>query len=221
LAADKQVAEQKFFRHFSYRDMAKRGGHAFDYMATARTVAKHLGIPVDVAETFGRKWFEAFPQLRHWQQRTVQEVQTHGYLTTPLGRRRHFLGRLRDDSTLREAVAFRPQSTIADLLNMGLLDLWRKGPRIGLQPLKQVHDAVVGQYPVGQRDAAQALVRECLERPIDVYGKSMIVPCDFAWGYNWGPQTKDNPDGLAGYKPNQQRSRQRPATNNLLHRQVS
>ena len=35
-----------------------------------------------------------------------RQIQTQGFLTTALGRKRHFLGRRFDENTLREAIAF-------------------------------------------------------------------------------------------------------------------
>jgi DNA polymerase I-like protein with 3'-5' exonuclease and polymerase domains len=64
------------------------------------------------------------------------------------GRRRQFYGRTGDEATIREAVAFEPQSVIADTLNQAMLRLWRKGPAIGgIQLLAQIHDAILLQVP--------------------------------------------------------------------------
>lgn len=196
LKQDKKVAQSPFYRHFSYRDMAKRGGHAFDYMASHYTVSKHLKIPKDLAKAFGDRYLGAFKGVVEWQKRTCRELQQHGYLTTPyFQRRRYFLSRLDDDATLREAVAYRPQSLIGDLLNFGLLRLWRKYPWI--QPLKQVHDSVVGQYPEGYREEAEAAIKECLEVPVPIGDRQMVVPTEMLVGWNWGKQIPNNPAGLA------------------------
>ena len=191
----KNVAEQPFYRHHSYRDMAKRGGHAFDYGATAFTVSKHLKIPKTLAEDFRKSYFGAFKGIVNWQQETKRELQVNGYLITPFfNRSRHFLERLREDSTVREAIAFRPQSLIGDLLNYGLLRLWRKYPWI--EPLKQVHDSITGQYPEGYyKEAAQA-IKECLEVSIPIHGRNMVVPTEILFGWNWGKCNAYNPHGL-------------------------
>ena len=122
LEYDKEhIAGQVFYKHFTYRDMAKRGGHGTNYYGTARTMAMHLKVEVKIMEEFQDKYFKAFPRIREWHNSVATQLQTQGYMDTPLGRRRHFFGRLDDDATLREAIAFVPQSTIGELLNLGLL----------------------------------------------------------------------------------------------------
>ena len=53
IAADKKaVAEQLFYRQFTYRDMAKRGGHGSNYYGMARTMARHLKVEEKVMHRF-------------------------------------------------------------------------------------------------------------------------------------------------------------------------
>jgi DNA polymerase-1 len=188
--------------------MAKRGGHAFNYYASAYTISKHLHIPKEVAERFGRQYFRAFPGIHEWQLNTIARVQDQGYLDTPLERRRHFLGRLRDDTTLREAIAFVPQSMIGDILNIGMWRVWKHYPEVLL--LGQVHDSILIEFPEGWGDAGVApILKECLEVDVPVGSKLMRIPTDFESGWNWGKYNADenkgmlNLDGLG--TPNTQR----------------
>jgi DNA polymerase-1 len=194
LNEDKKVANQIFFRHFTYRDMAKRGGHAFNYYASAYTISKHLHIPKEVAERFGRQYFRAFPGLHEWQLNTIARVQDQGYLDTPLERRRYFLGRLRDDTTLREAIAFVPQSMIGDILNIGMWRVWKHYPEVLL--LGQVHDSILIEFPERWGDKGVApILKECLEVDVPVGPRVMRIPTDFESGWNWGKYNADEKKG--------------------------
>ena len=44
-----------------------------------------------------------------------------------MNRKRWFFGRRSDPSTLREAIAYDPQSSLAEIVNQAMLNIWRKG----------------------------------------------------------------------------------------------
>jgi len=106
---DREIADRPFYRHFSYRDMSKRGGHLTSYFGTPWTASRHLKVPQKLMEDFQDAFATgdkpAFPGFLKWWKHVAQELQTKRLLTTPFGRTRHFFGRPTDDTTLREAIA--------------------------------------------------------------------------------------------------------------------
>ncbi len=140
----------------------------------------------------------AYPCIPRWWQWTAQQLQTTRQLVTPFGRRRHFFGRPGDDTTLREAIAFLPQSTTADRMNLGLWRVWKYEPRAQL--LAQTYDSITFH---GAQDHD---VDEVIQRVMDLIRiplngpaparREYAGPGEAKWGWNWGPQTAKNPDGL-------------------------
>jgi len=208
---DKDIAERPFYRHLSYRDMAKRCGHGTNYYGTPWTIAKILKVQKDLIEEFQRKYFLAFPEIRQWHLWTAQEIQTDGRLTSVMGRRRHFFGRVRDDTTLREAIAYDPQSSIADFTNQWMLRVHRQVHKCQL--LLQGHDALLVQYE--EADEAQVVkeVQECAAQVrLGDERFSITIPTDASVGWNWGkadPKRRfhqdGNPFGLIGWSGNDSR----------------
>src|SRR5215469_5340621 len=102
---DRQIADQIFYRDFTRRDMAKRGGHLSNYFGTAWTAARHLKVPLPIMEDFQSRYCRgpncAYPCLPRYWQWIAEQLQTIHCLTTPFGRQRHFFGRSDDDATLR------------------------------------------------------------------------------------------------------------------------
>jgi len=204
LEKDKEIAERPFYRHFSYRDMAKRGGHGTNYYGTPFTMAKHLKVEVKLMENFQRAYFKAFPGIRAWHHKVALALQTKGYLITALGRKRNFLGRRFDDSTLREAIAFEPQSVVGELLNLFLYRVWRSS--LPIQVLAQVHDAILIQYP-------QELETELVQKVIAL-GRTevqfpcgtMVIPVSAQTGWNWAKYKDSNPYGMKKFKGDDKRS---------------
>lgn len=240
LAKDRAIAERNFYREFSYRDMSKRGGHLTNYYGTAYTASRWLKVPLGVMEEFQARYCKgrladlrrglvgidpAYPGITRYWQWIATELQTRGWLETPFGRRRHFFGRHEDDATVREAIAFLPQSTTADRMNLGLWRVWRKMPQVQL--LAQTYDSITFQYPESA-DESQ-IIGEALElirvELLGPGGRSYVVPGEAKVGWNWGYQTtaqdveraktqgkrvpRLNEDGLAKWTPGKREGRQR------------
>ncbi len=184
---DREIADQIFYRTFSYRDMTKRGGHALNYYAKAWTIAKSLKISKDKADEFNSRYFNIFSGIRRWHGEIQRELQSTARLRTCFGRERTFYGRLRDDATLREAIAFLPQSTVGDLLNLALYFVWLRH-RDRIQLLAQVHDSIVYEfdYPYGVSvSSSTGLVEKEMKIPLTIHDRTFTIPVETKVGYDW------------------------------------
>lgn len=207
------VADRSFYRDFSFRDMAKRGSHLSNYSGTAWTMARSLKIPQSIAEDFQARYCRgataAYPAHEKWWQWTATQIQTKGYIDNLFGRRRHFFGRTDDPTTLREAIAFLPQSTTADRMNLGLWRVWQRQPRCQL--LAQTYDSITFQAPDDSsfsQEVASAL--ENIKVTLSARnGRAYLVPGEAKVGWNWGNRNKDNDEGLEKWKPNSPDPRRR------------
>ncbi len=222
---DRLVAEQKFYRHFSYRDMSKRGGHLFNYLGKAMMAAKHLKIAFAVAKAFGERYLGAFKGIPLWHDRVARFLAEHKYIMTAVGRRIYFFDRTNTDDTIKDAVAADPQSTIGDILNRGMWRVWRANQ---VQLLLQVHDCIVFQFddnPEAERRAVTH-VMAALDTTLTVDGRSIRIGAEALTGWNWRKRSveKDgtivNPSGLMKWSPNVPDTRKAPEYS-ALHRRVS
>jgi DNA polymerase-1 len=207
--ADRKIAEQKYYRNYSYRDLAKRGGHGSNYGGSPSVLAIHLKVSLAVAERFQAAYFKAFPGIRRWHNSIQQQLAVKRYIDTPLGRRCHFPGRPSDSSVIKSAIAYSPQSTIGDVLNYGLYKVWQAYDYLGtneIQLLLQVHDAIVFQYDPAQEAEIIPRVQRMLATPILINGDVAEIKSDAQVGWNWGKvKTSDegattNGYGLVDYK---------------------
>ena len=197
--------------------MVRNRGHIYvtgnsNYMGKPFTLAQQMKVETDVAETFQLQYFRKFPGIPEWHQWVANELQTKGYLENPFGMRRQFWGRKWDDATLREAIAFFPQSAVGVLTNIVLHRLWDKyegKPGAPVQILANGHDAAIGQI---RADLVDELVPELLVlmkfpfEVTDIHGISRVVtiPFDMELGLNWGKHSDTNPNGLKKWlKPKQ------------------
>lgn len=235
LKADKKIAEQIAYRQDSYRQLAKKLGHGTNYYGTPRTMAKHTKVPTRVIEEFQYNYFTAFPVIGsvdrtdftspHWHNYVRGELRDRHSLTSLFGRRRYFFGRSNEDSTLREAIAYEPQSMTADEIDTGLLRLWRSNR---VQLLIQVHDSILFQYREEEEDEIIPWALELLRVELELkHGRKFVVPTEAKIGWNWGEREewskedfvkglcteaqigtcKKNPDGLVKWKGSDSRKR--------------
>jgi DNA polymerase I-like protein with 3'-5' exonuclease and polymerase domains len=228
LRLDRALAEGPFYRHFSYRDMAKRGGHATNYYGQPLTVGRELKVPTEVIASFQRNYFQRFPELQDWHMRVIAQIQQTGTITTALQRQRRFWGRTDDAATWRKAIAFDPQSLVADVMNEGLYQVQafllreckdaksfvgrKTKQQRALCPLRgdlraQVHDAGVFLVPIEALSELAPKIQKQLEYPVD-FGNlgTMVIPSDMTVGKRWC-KYKPKPilkEGLRDYTPGQQ-----------------
>ena len=211
--ANKVVAEAIAYRNDSYRQLAKKLGHGTNYYGTPPTMARHTKVDRKIIEEFQARYFRGFPAIPAWHEWVKSELKSTHQLTTLMGRRRSFFGRAEEASTLREAIAFAPQSMTADEVDTGLLRLFRANR---VQLLAQVHDSILIQYPEEQEDEIIPWAIDLMKVTIPLTkGREFHVPVDAKVGWNWGDTTfekdgktvKENPDGLMKYKGHDPRKR--------------
>ncbi len=195
IKANKAVAEQPFYRQHSYRHMAKVLGHGTNYNGKPYTMAKHTKLDSKLIAEFQTKYFTAFPAHQRWHAAVASELLQTGNLVTITGRRRWFFGRRNDDTTVREAIAFGPQGAVGDILNQGMLRVWRLNI---CQLLLQIHDAILVQYPEHLESEILPVLIETIKVPISLAnGRTLIIPSEAQVGWNWAKFDKQtNLDGL-------------------------
>lgn len=207
LALDKAIAkslpEWDPVPGHDFRFQAKRIQHGSNYGLTPFGIAIIGHIPVEAARTSQRAYFRAFPGIPEWQRTIRVAVEAGLPLTSPLGIRTRLFGRPWDEHTYKQGLSLLPQGTVAHIINIAAWRIWMELDLQGrLMLLAQVHDALVGQSPLGAegREALrQAMALMTIPLPItDIAGKTRIaqIEVELAVGTNWGHAGKDNPGGI-------------------------
>lgn len=214
---DRKLADGSFYRHFSYRDAAKRLGHGSNYYGKPPHISAETRIPVQLIADFQPAYFKAFPGISKWHSWVRQKLLKDGWITSLLGRRRQFMGRRWEAETLRSAIAFEPQSVVADLVGRGILRIWRKNlPYVQL--LMHATDALVFQYRE-ERPEAVLEVKALFEEELPIMnGRSMLIPSEPKVGWNWSYQSDSNPDGLIKFGNDTRKRQNNPAASFLDRR---
>lgn len=174
----------------------KQAVHGTNYGVKPPTMSSILGWTIHECEMFQRRWFHLHPKILEWQRRIDAQVRTTRRVTNKFGYGRTYFDRV--DSILPEALAWVPQSTVALVCFHGALAVRKQVPQVRL--LIQVHDSLVGQYPLEQRATVLPLLRNALHTPVP-YSDPLTIP----WGLSlstksWGdchdakwPMTANSP----------------------------
>jgi len=164
------------------RKQAKQAVHLTNYGGSARAAAHVLGWTVREAESFQRRWFDLHPRIKtNFHGRIERDLSLRRLVTNRFGYRRVYFDRI--DSCFTEALAWVPQSTVAEVSFRGALSLESAFPWVEM--LLQVHDSVVFQVPQ-EHEHRVAEIRAALECPIP-YSTPLVI----RWGVaqsrvSWG-----------------------------------
>lgn len=164
------------------RRETKQAVHATNYGGSARTIAKVLGWTVREAESFQRRWFGLHPGIKaNFHGRIESSLRSSRMVVNRFGMRRVYFDRI--DSCFTEALAWLPQSTVAEVSFRGGIALEARCPWVEM--LLQVHDSLVFQVPFEHEDALDQ-IRSALATPIPY-----DPPLTIAWGLarsrvSWG-----------------------------------
>ena len=171
------------------RSRAKAVNFGIVYGMGAFGLANRLNIPRADAQRFINDYFAAYPGVKGYLERTVEEGKKKGYVETMLGRRRYLPdlnssnGRLRSFAE-RTAVNTPIQGSAADLIKLAMIaiDDALLAKNYSTRMILQVHDELVFDAPEGELDDVTALTTELMENRMDLNVPLLV---DAGHGKNW------------------------------------
>ncbi len=171
------------------RSRAKAVNFGILYGMGAFGLSSRLGIPRGDAARFIEEYFAAYPGVKKYLEKTVEDGREKGYVETMLHRRR-FLpdlsssnGRLRSFAE-RTAVNTPIQGSAADLIKLAMIAVDRAlaDGGYGTKMILQVHDELVFDVPQKELDEVRSLAAGLMENRMDL-DVPLIV--DAGHGRNW------------------------------------
>ena len=173
------------------RSAAKAVNFGIVYGQSAFGLAQTTGMARGAARRFIDDYFNRFPKVREWLDRTVADARRDGGVRTILGRRRDLpdlaaASQPRRARAEREAVNTVVQGSAADLVKTAMLavDARMKKETPRARMLLQIHDELLFEAPPEEIDALRALVKETMESALaDRLTTPLAV--DTGTGPNW------------------------------------
>jgi DNA polymerase-1 len=171
------------------RRSAKAINFGLIYGMSAFGLAKQLGIERDAAQTYVDRYFERYPGVRAFMDRTREQARDQGYVETVFGRRL-YLPDIKARNPQIRAAAERTainapmQGTASDIIKRAMIDLdaWLAAGRVPAHMLMQVHDELVFEVRADRVDEVGAKVRELMQGAADL---AVPLVVDVGVGDNW------------------------------------
>ena len=147
------------------RSKAKMVNYGIVYGLTGFGLADRLQIPREEAQTYITAYFERFPAVSAFIERTVADATTDGYVTTLLGRRRaipELSGGSANDRMLGERLAVNTvlQGTAADIIKIAMIRCEEALESLQTNLILQIHDELLFEGPPEEMDEVGRLVAD-------------------------------------------------------------
>jgi DNA polymerase-1 len=171
------------------RSKAKMVSYGLAYGMEAYGLGQRLNIPTEEAAVILDAYFEAFPNVKSYMDRTVVEARKVGYTETLFGRRRPIPELLDGNWRIRQAGERQAmnagiQGLAADIFKVAIVrideGLRERGSAARL--VLQVHDEVLLEVPDEERDETGPYVVELMRQAAEL---DVPLEVNSAWGSTW------------------------------------
>ena len=175
------------------RRRAKAINFGIVYGISAFGLANQLGIPREEAGAYIRKYFERFPGIRDYMDRTKKLCREQGYVTTMFGRKCHY-PRIASSNPSERAFNERAainaplQGTAADIIRRAMIrmDDALLAASLKAQMLLQVHDELVFEAPESEVEKTIEVVKRVMvEAPHPAVALSAPLVVEARAAQNW------------------------------------
>jgi hypothetical protein len=183
---------------FRFQSKSVQHGGNLGLSAFGMALQKHIPV-AQAAEAFAR-YHAAFPGIKPWQRSIRATVEAVQPIINPLGYRVLLYGRPWDDHTYRQGLSVLPQSTVANIIDLAVEQIFNELDPTRCWLLAQIHDAILGEVDEGDIETLNRIA-ELMSIPVpvtDINGttRMMTIEPEVAAGYNWGHGGADNPRGI-------------------------
>lgn len=164
-----EVPIDQVTKEMRYR--AKAVNFGIIYGQSKYGLAKAIGISNDEADSFIKKYFDTYPNIKLYMEATVSEALRKGYVETIFGRRRYLQAELESPNMMirefakRAAINQPIQGTAADLMKIAMIDFYKKikENKLKSKMILQVHDELVIETLKDELEQVTSLVKEAME----------------------------------------------------------
>ena len=171
------------------RSNAKSVNFGIIYGISAFGLAQNIGVTRKEAQNIIDNYFEQFPQIRTYMQKSIEEAREKEYTITIMGRKRH-LKDINAKNGMIRAIAERNainapiQGSAADIIKVAMINIERDLTAGGFKSkmLLQVHDELVFDIHKSEIEEVTDIIRKGMEGAVIL---SVPLTVDIGSGNNW------------------------------------
>jgi len=159
------------------------------YGMSAFGLAKELGVPMKTAQEYIDGYFRRYQKVRAYLDGILEGARRDGFVCTLLNRRRYLPELKSKIPSVRQfaermAINAPIQGTAADLIKVAMVNIagLLQKKKLAARLIMQVHDELVIESPVKEKDDVMALVKKEMEEVIKL---KVPLKVEIAFGKNW------------------------------------
>ena len=171
------------------RTKSKRANFGIIYGITVFGLAERLDIPRDEAKMLIDGYFETFPLVHDYMEKSKEVAREKGYVTTLFGRRRYLPDINSHNATVRgfaerNAINAPIQGTAADIIKVAMIHIYNRFKAEGIRSkmILQVHDELNFSVFPEEKEKVESIVLEEMQNALNL---SVPLVADSGFGQNW------------------------------------
>ena len=171
------------------RTKSKRANFGIIYGITVFGLAERLDIPRDEAKMLIDGYFETFPQVHDYMEKSKEVARQQGYVTTLFGRRRYLPDINSHNATVRgfaerNAINAPIQGTAADIIKVAMIHIFQRFKAEGIKSkmILQVHDELNFSVLPEEKEKVERIVIEEMQ---NAFQMQVPLVADSGFGDNW------------------------------------
>ena len=171
------------------RRKAKRANFGIIYGITVFGLAERLEIERSEARQLIDGYFETFPKVREYMEKSKEMAREKGYVETFFHRRRYLPDINSRNATVRgfaerNAINAPIQGSAADIIKVAMIRIYQrfKEEHLRSKMILQVHDELNFSVVPEEKGRVEAIVKEEME---NAYHLRVPLVADAGWGANW------------------------------------
>lgn len=171
------------------RRQAKAINFGIIYGISAFGLARQLSIPRGDAQRYIEAYFERYPGIKDYMERTKKQAHDLGYVETEFGRKCHVRGINEKNQAVRgnaerAAINAPIQGSAADIIKRAMVRVQHAldDAKLGARMLLQVHDELIFEVPEKEVEKTKSVVKDVMESAARL---NVPLEVDIGTGANW------------------------------------
>lgn len=171
------------------RRRAKTVNFGIVYGISPYGLSQQLGIHPEEAKFYIDTYFMRHSGVKNYIDTKISEAAETGYVSTIFQRKRAIPELKSTNKNIRQlgerlAMNTPIQGSAADIIKIAMINIWRRLKKEGFRTkmLLQVHDELLFEVPIKEKDKVQSLVREEMENAVKL---DVPLKVDIGVGKNW------------------------------------
>jgi DNA polymerase-1 len=171
------------------RRKAKTANFGIIYGISVFGLAERMNVDRKEAKELIDGYFETYPQIRAYMDKSIEVARENGYISTILGRKRYLPDIHSHNAVVRgyaerNAINAPIQGSAADIIKIAMVKIYERFRQEGIRSkmILQVHDELNFSVFPDEKERVQQIVIEEMEK---AYPMQVPLRADCGWGANW------------------------------------